>query len=494
MVNDEPLAKVRYSRRQTQGVVLGIDTAGIVSIGIAAVPVFIALLASKPLQAILIAVILSPLVAGGLFKAHGIPLTVHVLHWFRFKVREARGMTKYRRKTAGPVVLGKLELPGLDSRFEIWETEDGSVVIWDKAKQMASITCTVATQGMAQHSESVLTPHERQDMVAGWMNVCGAWTRRRQIAKVTVQERTRPGSKVREQQHFDALHAVGPLAESYQQALDLLEQHLVWRPSMITITLDCGKGVGKDLVRSHGGGKAGVLALAQQEMGATAEGLAQAGFTRMAWCTPREWAAWGRGIVDPVGEIAVDSRIGTAYEGVAPELAGPMSLDEHKTHSETDSAFHRAYWISEWPRTDSLPGFLGNVVFAETHMGVPVRHTFSLVGTPVPIERAMKRIKKERDTWRQNARLKAARGGMNLADNADWQNLDQREQDLIDGQGELAFSGYLVVTGVTFQALQDACAAMEIAAATAGIEMLTLTHQQQQALITVAYPAGMGMK
>lgn len=488
------LAKVQYARRPTQGVILGIDKYGVWSIGIAIFPVLVFLVARNLLGALVAAAIMAPLAAGGLLKTEaGIPLTMHVLKVLQFTRRKAAGMTKYRRKT-GPIVKGRLELPGHPNRFEIWETEKGSVVIWDKRSQMASITCVVASPGMAQHSVSVATPEEREGLIAGWMTVCGAWTRRQQIARVTVQERTRPGSVVVEQQQFDALKKTGPLAESYQQALNLLADEVVWRPSTITLTIDTGTGAGRTLVKSHGGGKAGVLAVCEQEMGSTTEALMQAGFTRVAWCTPREWAATGRGTVDPVGETAIDARIGSAFEGVAPELAGPMSLDEDKDYAETDSAFHRTYWVAEWPRIQTLPGFMGNVAFAESHHGYAVRHTFSLVGKPVLMKDALKRIAKDRKTWKQNAQFKQDRAGTTIADNADWLNLDAREQDLVDGQGQLEFTGYLVVTAVTRDELEEACAAMEISAANAGVELLVMSYEQQAGLIAVAYPAGMGMK
>ncbi len=137
---------------------------------------------------------------------------------------------------------------------------------------------------------------------------------------------------------------------------------------------------------------------------------------------------------------------------------------------------------------------MGNVAFAESHHGYAVRHTFSLVGKPVPMKVALKRISKDRKTWKQNAQFKQDRAGTTIADNADWLNLDAREQDLIDGQGQLEFTGYLVVTAVTRDELEESCAAMEISAANAGVELLVMSYQQQAGLIAVAYPVGMGMK
>lgn len=473
---------------------MGIGSAGLWSIGLAVAPTVLAFLMRDPLRGILTGVMLSPLVAGGLIKHHGIPLTVWSWWATRFQIRKAVGMTKYR-KLPKPRVLGQLELPQLNSRLEVWETDTGRAVIWDKKLRTASVTCIVASPGMAHHQTQTMTLLERQELTAALMSVAGSWTRRRQISRVTFLERTRPGSVVQERRAFEALAATGPLADSYAEALTLAEDAAVMRPQAITITINAKSAAGSEAIKQHGGGKAGVLAMVEQEMGASTESLSQAGFTRVAWCSPREWGGWGRTIVDPVSEAKVDVRIGTAFAGVAPEIAGPMSFDEQKDHVETDSAFHRVYWIEEWPRLDVLPGFMGDVAFAETYAGVPVRHTLQIVGAPIPLEKALKRIRDDKKTWKQNARLRARRGQeSSIADDTDWQNLEGRERDLIDGQGELAWTGFIVVSALSLDALHVSCSSMEITAAQASIEMMPLTYQQGAALMAAAYPAGLGAR
>lgn len=495
-VQEEELARVRYSRRASQGLILGIDKAGLWSIGIAAAPVMLTVFVSGTFQAIPVALLMSPLVIGGLVKRHGIALTQWVLWAIQFHARKIMGKTKFRRRVAfdEPIVRGELTLPGREGRFQIWESPSGFAVVWDKARQTASITCMVASPGMARHRTQVITAQEQEQLAGALMRVAGSWTRRRQIVRVSMQERTRPGTIVREQRDFDALQATGDLAASYQEALLLVEQNSVLHPQSITLTIDAGGGVGHTTAKALGGGKSGILGMVEQELAATTESLRVAGFTRVAWCSPREWGAWGRGIVDPVAEGKIDARLGSAFDGVAPELAGPMACIEEKNHVETDSAFHRAYWISEYPRLESLPGFMGEVASAESAAGVPVRHALQLVGTPVPIEAALRGIRKQRETWKQNAALKARRSNdPTIADNADWLNLEAREQDLIDGQGELAWTGFVVVSALTLEALQHGCTTMELAGSTASIELTTLTYQQTATLMAVAYPAGTGM-
>ncbi|MEV8339461.1 MULTISPECIES: PrgI family protein [Leucobacter] len=492
----EELATVRFSRRASQGVVLGIDKPGIWSLGIAIAPVLATVVTQGPFNAMFVALLMSPLAITGLIKRHGIALTLWLVWATRFRLRKMMGRTMFKRrvKRAEPIIRGELQLPGLEDRFQIWESPTGIAVVWDKARQTASITCMVTSPGMARHRTQVMTAHDREHLTAALMSVAGSWTRRRQIMRVSMQERTRPGTIVREQRTFDALGASGELAESYQEALTRVAEESVLHPQSITLTIDAGGGAGRAAAKDLGGGKAGILGMVEQEIAATTESLRVAGFTKVVWTSPREWGAWGRGIVDPVAEGKIDIRLGTAFEGIAPELAGPMSCVDEKNHVETDSAFHRVYWIAEYPRLETLPGFMGEVASAETSAGIPVRHTLQIVGTPVPIEQALKGIRKQRESWKQNAALKARRGNdVTIADNSDWQNLDAREQDLINGQGELAWTGFVVVSALSHDALLRSCTSMELAGSTASIELVPLTYQQAAALMTVAYPAGTGM-
>lgn len=491
---DENIALVRYSRRESQGILLGLDLFSVIALAITvAPPVLVLVTTQNLLGALALVFVLSPVALTGLVKRHGIAWVRWLVWWGRFQLRKVQGVTVFRRK-AKPVVAGVVELPLLGQRLEVWQAESGACVVWDKGTGHASVICAVASAGMARHNDQTTTAYERQQHIAGLMSVASGWTRRRQIARIEFLERCRPGSVVRQQRDFEALNVSGELADSYMQALRLAADASVSHPQAICITIDTNSAAGAEAVKQNGGGKIGVLRACEMEMQASSEALYHAGFTRVEWMSPREWAAWGRTLVDPLFEPSVDVREGSELSGVAPELAAPMSLDEHKDIVETDSAFHRVYWVADWPRLETYPGFMGELAMAETYQGLPVRHTLRLVMVPVPLEQALGRIRKARNTWRQNADLKARQGKqMSIADTADWENLDARERELISGQGELRFTGFVVVSALTEELLHQYCASMEVAAAAAGVELLRLTYQQGAALVSAAYPAGLGV-
>ena len=495
MEQDE-IARVRYSRRPSIGVLLGITKAGMWTLGIALGLVAVTAITKDLLQGLVMLIIVSPMIALGVGRTHGIAWTVWVIWAARFNIRKAIGMTRFRKQIdlAQPIEHGVLKLGNSGTKLEVWEAPSGAAVVWDPSVQWASVSCMVATPGIARHGNQVMEDRERQNYTAALMTVAGSWTRRSQVCRVAWRERTRPGNVVREQQHFEALGAEGMIADSYRETLVLAEQSAVAHPQMITISLDAAGRAGREVVKAHGGGKAGVLALAELEMNTASESLLKNGFTKVVWTSPREWGAWGRGIVDPVSEAAVDVRVGGAFAGVAPELASPIAIDEEKNHIETDSAVHRAYWISEFPRIEVLPGFMGEVAHASNHEGLPIRHALQLVATPVSLDAAMRGIRDEKKTWEQNQHLKAERGtSTTVADEVDYGNITARETDLVHGQGQLAWSGFIVVSGLDHDSLLSACSSMEIAAGGADIELVKLTWQQEAALFAMAYPAGKGM-
>ena len=162
----------------------------------------------------------------------------------------------------------------------------------------------------------------------------------------------------------------------------------------------------------------------------------------------------------------------------------------------TDSAVHSTMWIHEWPRSDAAVGFVAPIVFARhPGSGDAVTHILSLVLTPVPVSKALKRIRDEKKVWRGNEKLRAKRGADgSAADAADWDALEQQEQELTNGHGEFRYGAYLTITGRDEEGLDQAVAGMRNALSRAGMEAQILYCQQAEALLVNALPVGLGMK
>lgn len=491
---------VKFDRLPTQGVVYGFSAAALSTLFLAALVAGIAVIGEGPLGLLATLPVTVPLAVLGIVKRHGEPLITHTVREVGGLMRKATGATSYRarpeRKKITPT--SALNLPGREGRIHLYEASTGAVVVWDAAKGAATISCLVATPGLGvpqSDAASTVTDQQRDFLIFEWAKVLGSFTQKAHVKRVTVIEQTRPGTVAAERAYFEA-HTesnVQGVADSYRETLRLADQVVVAHLTQLTITFQL-TGDARALVKGGGGGVKGMLSLAELEMSTAEEALMQAGFTRVAWVTPREWGAWAKSLIDPATQAAVDGRILTDWEGVDPHLATPMVIEEHRGSVETDSAWHRTYWIQEWPRYETYPGFLSRLVFARKQSGAPVRHTFALVGTPVPVAEAMKHVDEQKRTWITNSNLRAKSGKPeSAADEADWHGIAQHEADLVAGQGELRFSAYLTVTATSESDLETEAASMLNACSATGLEPRLIAWQQAEALMNVAYPSGLGM-
>lgn len=153
-------------------------------------------------------------------------------------------------------------------------------------------------------------------------------------------------------------------------------------------------------------------------------------------------------------------------------------------------------WIHEWPRTDTAPGFMQPVVFAQrADMAQAVSHIFSLVCEPVKTRAALREIERQKKTWMTNASLRQKRGQqISELDNFEFLAIREREAEVVSGHGEFRFAGYLTVSAADEQALSGAVAGIRNGLAQASLEPQILYFQQAEALMLNALPTGGGLK
>lgn len=491
---------VKFARLPSQGVVNGIDGPGSVALGIAVAIGAIAVMGEGIVGLLSSLPIAVPLAALGTVRRHGQSLVTHLLREVGGIMRKSMGATTYRARPEKKKITpeSSMDLPGREGRLHLYETDEGAVVIWDAKQATATVCCVVATNGLGAptvDAPSTLSEDDREGLIFEWSKVLGSFTQKEHITRVSLLEQARPGTVAAERRYFEerSMGLVGGIAASYREALDLADQAVTKHTSVLTLTFKLS-GEAKALVKGEKSEKAGMLKLAELEISTTTDALYNAGFTRNVWMNAREWGAWGRSLIDPASQEGVDTRIGTTWEGVDPQSAAPMLIKEHRTLVETDSGWHRTYWIQEWPRYETFPGFMSRLIFAKQQSKKPVRQTFMLVGEPVQIGQAMKKIDEQKRTWITNSNMRAKTGKpTTAADDADWLALVQQEADLVAGQGELRFSAYLTVTSMSPDVLEQEAASIRNACSATGLEPRSMPWQQAEALMNVAFPCGMGM-
>lgn len=492
----EYLRPVRLPRRSRQGVVMGMDGWQIAFLTAAALVVLIFVNRFGPLGLLYGAPLYLLFGITALTSIHGVSTPRMAGLWLMKQARHGAGATTQTFRPEQPRLTGTLNLPGTRASIQLWDST-GTAAAYNPHDRSISVIAELEVQGFLMHDLP-----ERFDLAEQFDRVLGPFTQRPGVKRVTLQERTLPTTIRAAREHYETVRRVrdlnpeSPVARNYQDVMDHAERFEVAHRNYLVLTLDLVT-LGSQL-KALGGGKDAIVALAQIEAGNLADALSAAKIKVRRWLSPREVAALGRLAFDPEFAATVQNRPDT-LTGVDPVAIGPMYLDEPKGRNGivvTDSAVHTTMWVHEWPRSDSPVGFLAPVVFARhPHTGEAITHIFSIVLTPVPVSKALKRIRDEKKVWRGNEKLRAKRGADgSAADAADWKALEQQEQEIANGHGEFQYGAYLTVTAPDEERLDQAIAGMRNALSRAGMEAQILYCQQAEALMVNAIPVGLGMK
>ena len=487
---------VRLSRRSTQGVIVGLDVWASSTIAVSAGIAIVSTLRYGIAGLLVSALLWVPLGVSAFIPIQGMTMPKMAVLWMSKQVRHATGGTRTRFRPERPLLAGTLNLPGNRANVQVWDV-GGMAAAYNPADRSVSITAELEVDGFL-----MLDFPDRYDLSQQWATVLASFTQRTGIKRVTLQERTVPttiqparefyADTVRRRKVDDST----PVAVNYQQVMDRAEAFAVSHRNYITLTIDLLAMQGQ--LKSMGGGKTAIQALAEVEAGNVSAALASARLTVRKWLNVREWAALGRTAFDPDYLAIVQNRSGVDA-GVDLAAIGPMALEEPRRNNgivKSDSGWHSTMWIHEWPRSQAQVGFVEPLVFARHPLtNDAVTHIFTVVLTPVSVKKALKRIRTEKKVWRGNQRIKAKRSEHNSAEDlADWDALEAQEESIVQGQGEYRYGGYLTVSAADEETLQAAIAGSRNAMSRVGMEGQILYCQQAEALMVNALPLGMVLK
>ena len=496
MTTQDLARPVRLPRRSRQGVVMGMDPWQIACLTVAAIVVLIAVNRFGPPGLLYAAPIYLPVGVFAFVTVHGDSAPHQVGLWLMKQLRHASGATKQVYRPERTQLAGTLNLPGIRASIQLWEV-DGVACVYNPHDRSVSVTAEVEVQGFLMKDTA-----ERYDLAQQWSPVLASFTQRPGIKRVVLQERTLPTTIRAAREHYESvtlrrgLDPNSALGRNYNEVMDKSEPFAVSHRNYLTFTLDL-IALGPQL-KSLGGGKDAVKALAYLEARNLADALNAARMSVRRWLNARDVAALTRVGFDPDFAPNVQNR-DSAHAGVDQVAIGPMYMEEPRGKNGivyTDSGVHTTMWIHEWPRSDTAVGFVEPIVFARMpSTGEAITHILSIVLTPVSVKKAMRRIEDDKKIWRGNERLRAKRGvDGSAADAADWDALERQEEEIVAGHGEFRYGAYLTVTAPDEEKLDQAIAGMRNALARAGMEPQILYCQQAEALMVSVLPIGLGMK
>lgn len=401
-----------------------------------------------------------------------------VSHW---ALRRAAGQTRFRRQATRPHRAGQLSLPGDAARLRhLQDPVTGCAMIHDPYESTLTATLLVSYPSFV-----LLDPADQERRVHGWGRVLAGCCRSPRIARLQVLERTVPdtGSGLAawwaEHGIDDGSWVAGVYRNLVADAGPAGERHVA------TISLSVNLRAAARSIRAAGGGMRGAAAVLRQEMSALRTALRAADLQPGPWCTPGEVAEIIRTAYDPAAAATLDRH----PVGRDLATAGPLAIDEEWDHFRSDSACHAVYWISEWPRAHTYPGFLSPLILTSG-----VRRSFTLLVDPVPAHTAARQIRKRKTGHLADAAQRARIGQIeDAAAAAEYADTLQQEAELIQGHGALRYTGLVAVSGPTPQDLEAACAVIEQAALQSSCELRRLVGQQAQAFTAAALPFCRGL-
>ncbi|MFD9784447.1 SCO6880 family protein [[Kitasatospora] papulosa] len=474
---------VKFPHRSRRGILLGLS---LPQLSLASCMLAL-LLMTVISTGLLGAVALAPLWAasGALIaiRRHGRSLIDWAPIVTRYAHRRRTGQTLWlARPVTRPRQDGVLHLPGAAASLKVvtpGDSANGAAAVHDPHRQTLTAIARVTSRAFA-----LLDPATQNHNVNSWGRALAGIARTGHIATVQVLERTvpdsgdtltrhwtqngRPETPVAGQIYSELVSSAGPAAAPHE--------------TYLAISLDLKAA--KRLITQAGGGLPGAFTVMEQTTASLAQAARNAGLMVTGWLSAREIAAVIRTAYDPKALAALQqwSEIGRAES--EPAAAGPVVQFEEYDRLATDSARHATYWVENWPRTEMGAGFLHGIMFT-----AGVRRSLSLIYAPQGLESALRDVQRRKAAIIADANERARRGQVDSEeDSVEYADVKTRERQLIAGHADVALTGLVTVTAETDALLDGACAQIETAAVTAGVDLRRLNYQQPDAFTVAALP------
>ncbi|MFG3043180.1 SCO6880 family protein [Streptomyces sp. NPDC048330] len=474
---------VKFPHRSRRGILLGLSLPQLVLVSCTLALLLATVLTTGLLGAIALAPLWAAVASLVAIRRHGRSLIDWAPIVARYAQRHRTGQTLWlARPVTRPRQDGVLHLPGAAASLKVVTPGDsagGAAAVHDPHQQTLTAIARVSSRAFV-----LLDPATQNHNVAGWGRALAGIARTGHVATVQVLERTvpdsgdtlarhwtqhgRPDTPVAGQIYSELVTAAGPAAAPHE--------------TYIALSLDLKAA--KRLISQAGGGLPGAFTVMEQTTASVAQAARNAGLMITGWLSAREIAAAIRTAYDPKALSALQQWSQTGHAQAEPAAAGPVVQVEEYDRLATDSARHATYWVENWPRTEMGAGFLHGLMFS-----AGVRRTLSLIYVPQGLESALRDVQRKKAAIIADASERARRGQVDSEeDSVEYADVKQRERQLIAGHADVALTGLVTVTANTDALLDAACAQIETAAVTAGVDLRRLNYQQPDAFTVSALP------
>jgi len=353
-----------------------------------------------------------------------------------------------------------------------------------------TLTAVVPVSG----PQFVVEPRAEQErLLAGWGDVLGQFAvERGVVTHLAWSDLARPSGM---HQHLAWIDD-GPRGEehpaasaSYRELLDVATATAVSHDVLVSIT------VARDRLGRHRGGTGSPDEHLDRALVSSTDALLR-GLRSAGLAADDPLSAHGiqrmlRGRVDPVS-APTPRRKGRLVERLAlvrPGTAGPLTLHTNWRHIQTDSAFHRTWWIGTWPRLAVSPTWMEPFL-----AGGSITRTMTVVLIPVSTHQSRRRIERDLVKLESDASTKEEKGRrVDARHRRATQALLDREEELVAGYPEMAYTGFVTVSARDLDELEEHGEVIEQLARETGMDLRLLDARQDLAW-AAALPLGLAPK
>lgn len=504
--------RVRMGPRESQGWLLGMRTPQLLLVGLAGLCVLGLLSAGGFLAGLAWIVGIAICLSVAFIPLWGRNLDQYVPVIYNVMVQRFLGHHIYR---GGPVRMGRtdtepqLQLPGDLAHLELipFDVGDGSgeqvAVIKDPIAR--TYTAVLAVEGDTFPLAASTTKRARIDHFDVLLaQLC---TEGSVLARIQFLERTEPDSgQGLARDYARRGRADGSFAAvSYEQLTTSVSGVQQQHEAYVALSVSASKAASE--IRRSGGGDQGAAAVLFTEIDKANDALRACDVEVLGWCPPRQLGFVIRTAYDPAARAMLDRRSGSEFDegggdtglpsGVDPAASGPMRAENQWGHYRTDSALHRTWWVMQWPRKEVLAGFMQPVVLSTT-----CRRTVSLTFEPMSSQQGNRRVSTKLnktsgdDELRKKFKRRTTRRHV-----VESQDMNRREDELLDGAGLFRMIGYISTSATDndagdpdFDALAHQSGEIERLAQQSSLEIRRLYGEHDQAFAAAALPFCRGLR
>lgn len=335
----------------------------------------------------------------------------------------------------------------------------------------------------------ILSGREDQEaQLANWGSVLSRFAREGSVInRVQWIERAIPENSQLMHDYYNETSIMNnqdPVANSYMELIDTAVPVTTAHEVYLVIQISQGKAAKQ--IKQAGGGDDGSCEVLLRELLHAASEVANAGFEVLGALNRDQVARLIRTTFEPNVNEELSHR--SASDALKHNEIWPMTTEVDWSSYRTDSAFHRTFWVSDFPRTEVGADFMAPIMLQSQ-----ITRTISVVMEPIAPTKALREVEVAKTSFIADEELRN-RGGYTTSTSREreFTKLQERESELVDGHGAYRFSAYLTCSATSEEELEYNSQSIEQASHQSHLVLRLLYGEQDTAFATIL-PLGRGL-